>query len=405
MAKAIFFNIPASGHINPTLPVMRLLADSDIEIVYVNAENTRTAIEATGVRFVAYPADAKQFHDFFADIPFDNFASNAVNLLKIGNELLPFCLKLIEEEQPDFIIHDSLASWAKVAAQVAGLRRLAFFATFVVSGNAGLDFPIRYIALFAWQMLQALQSYASEAIKMRRIYKTTLAFPDLLTALADDNIVFTTEQFQPSIATNERYAFVGASVGARPQNIEFPFELLRDDVPLVYISLGTIAKNNEFLQQCFTAFADMKAQFILSVGKQTDIASLGTIPNNFLVRNFVPQLDILRRVDAFITHGGLNSVHEGFLNGVPLVVVPQQAEQGMVAKQVVANGAGLGLQMQPPYGKVTAHELYDILKTILDNPSYAENSAKMGDVLRGAGGAPRVAELVQQFAAHGKLLV
>ncbi|MCC6617247.1 MAG: hypothetical protein IT320_27480 [Anaerolineae bacterium] len=80
------------------------------------------------------------------------------------------------------------------------------------------------------------------------------------------------------------------------------------------------------------------------------MGQLGPIPPNFLVRNFVPQLEVLKRTDLFITHGGMNSVHESLWHGVPMIVIPQQEEQAIVARQVVKNGAGVALGYAPPMG-------------------------------------------------------
>lgn len=46
------------------------------------------------------------------------------------------------------------------------------------------------------------------------------------------------------------------------------------------------------------------------------------------MEKFVPQLEVLKRTDVFITHGGMNSLNEALYFGVPVVVVPQQIEQG-----------------------------------------------------------------------------
>ena len=400
MPKAIFFNIPSSGHVNPTIPVMELLSQTDIDLLYVNMADLRSKVETTGVRFASYPDNLTHFHSFFANPPIDNFSSNALQLVRFAHELLPFALNLIKQEQPDVIIHDSLAGWGKLAGRVTKLPTLAFITTFILDSSAASSFPLRTRLMFIPQFLSVIPSYLREAWGIRRTYQIKpLSLLEAVMALGDENIVFTSQAFQPNGDHYQSIAhFVGPAIGKRTDDSDFPFDKLRDDVQKVYISLGTIAKNNEFLRRCFTAFGDMKAQFILSAGKQTNLAELGDIPDNFIVRNFVPQLAILERVDAFITHGGMNSVHEGLLYGVPLVVVPQQPEQAMVASQVVNTGTGIGLQMQPPYGDVTAEQLRTALETVLANEEYAQHAKQVGDGFRQAGGAPRVVELIQQFA-------
>ena len=69
----------------------------------------------------------------------------------------------------------------------------------------------------------------------------------------------------------------------------------------------------------------------MSIGSKIDPASLGVIPNNFIVRPHVPQLEVLRRADLFITHGGMNSVSEGCWYGVQMIVLPQVGDQVVIA--------------------------------------------------------------------------
>lgn len=42
----------------------------------------------------------------------------------------------------------------------------------------------------------------------------------------------------------------------------------------------------------------------------------------------------------------MNSTHEGLNNGVPLIVIPQSADQLVIAKQVENLGAGIKLSMK-----------------------------------------------------------
>jgi MGT family glycosyltransferase len=217
-------------------------------------------------------------------------------------------------------------------------------------------------------------------------------------AFGDLNLVFTSRKFQPSSDSfADNFKFVGVTLTPRPLDVDFPFDQLTD-AKKVYISLGTIAHREDFLRKCFEAFKDEPYQVILSAGKKTDLATLEPIPANFIVRNFVPQLDVLQRVDAFITHGGINSVQEGLIYGVPLVVVPQQVEQSVVAMQVIKHKAGVGLQVQPPYGQVSADELRNAVRTVLSTTDYATNAKKLGQTLQDAGGVKRAVEEVIAFS-------
>ena len=51
-------------------------------------------------------------------------------------------------------------------------------------------------------------------------------------------------------------------------------------------------------------------------------------------------------IQSCLLHGGMNSTHEGLYNGIPLIVIPQSADQPVIAKQVENLGAGIKLSMK-----------------------------------------------------------
>lgn len=127
------------------------------------------------------------------------------------------------------------------------------------------------------------------------------------------------------------------------------------------------------------------------------MTTLGAIPKNCIVRNYVPQLAILPLVDAFITHSGMNSVHEGLYYGVPEVVVPHQLEQLLNGKRVAQSGCGVLIGDRYPYGQVTPAGLRHALDTVLHDPCYRQHAQEMGQTLRSAGGYVRAAAEIESF--------
>lgn len=158
------------------------------------------------------------------------------------------------------------------------------------------------------------------------------------------NIIFTSRQFQMAGEYfDQTYKFVGPSLSERSDSPGFPFDQLRSD-PLIYISMGTVFNDlPEFYRACFEALADEPYQIVLAVGQYIDLQDLGKPPGNFIIQPFVPQLEILEQAALFITHGGMNSVNEGLLYQVPLIVVPQRGDQYIVARRVAELGVGLSL--------------------------------------------------------------
>jgi MGT family glycosyltransferase len=271
--------------------------------------------------------------------------------------------------------------------------------TFVVtSGNLPSMSP-RVILDLAGSMIRVLPKYNLLAGRLRRQYQVKpLGLIEALMAVGDMTLVFTSREFQPNgNQLDASYKFVGPQMRTITSS-DFPFDQLTGK-PLIYISLGTINNDNAaFYRQCFAAFADHPGQFVLSVGKRVDLASLGTPPANFRVFPFVPQVELLPKVDLFVTHGGMNSVHEGLYYGVPLVVLPQQAEQSLVAAQVVRNGAGVALATKPPFGKVTVEELRSAVDHVLSKDAYRQAAVRLGESFKAAGGPQRAADEIMAFA-------
>jgi len=208
------------------------------------------------------------------------------------------------------------------------------------------------------------------------------------------NIVTLPRAFQPDAdALDERYVFVGPSISPRSDVSAFSPDRLASN-PTLYVSLGTVFNANpEFFDACFDAFADCDWQVVLSIGARTDPSSLVRIPDNFLVRPHVPQLEVLEHTDVFVTHGGMNSVMEATYYGVPMVVVPQQPEQAMTADRVAELGLGVAMEL----GQVTAGALLDAVTTVSGDAGYRSRLVHMQQAARDAGGYQRAADAIQQF--------
>ena len=113
----------------------------------------------------------------------------------------------------------------------------------------------------------------------------------------------------------------------------------------------------------------------------------------------MPQIAVLKRVDAFITHGGMNSIHEGLYYAVPLVLIPHQFEQLLNARVVAAQGAGLIIEDQLKRGHVTASTLRQSLEKVLSEPSYKQGAITVQKMLQTTGGYRQAADEIQSYVA------
>jgi MGT family glycosyltransferase len=250
--------------------------------------------------------------------------------------------------------------------------------------------------------LLALGQYYDRARRLLRRYGA--ASPGIVDYLGNRqslNLVFTAREFQIGGAGfDSTYRFVGPSVAGRQDYPDFPMERLAGRAPIL-ISMGTMYNDEAgFYRACFRAFGDSPDPVVLAVGHRVDRTALGEAPANFIVREYVPQVALLETARLFITHGGINSAHEAMLHGVPMVVLPQRADHYVVAGQVEAVGAGVVLDRS----LATPERLADAARRALADPQFRARSAKMGEMLRAAGGPARAADEIFEFRRRAAIV-
>ncbi|GAB3209888.1 hypothetical protein GCM10027294_26040 [Marinactinospora endophytica] len=122
---------------------------------------------------------------------------------------------------------------------------------------------------------------------------------------------------------------------------------------------------------------------------------LGDIPANFEVHSWVPQRAILEQADAFVTHAGMGGCGEGLLAGVPMIAVPQAAEQFTNADRLVH----LGVARRIDTAQATPEALRAALNDLVTDAEVAHRSARLRADARAEGGTRRAADLIEDMLA------
>lgn len=382
MSKMFFFGFPAHGHINPSLPLVRELVQRGEQVIYYASDEFKEKIERVGAQFRSYGEKSQQLHNELEG-KHGNLILLSFYILKIGQAILPDAINDLETDKPDYIIYDSMALWGKFAAQMMKLPAVCSNTIFVMSEKRLLNPKVffsfaqglPYVFPFFLLSRRLAAMYQIPRLRLRQIFIGD----------ADLTIVYTSRCFQPdSHQLDKRYRFIGPSIPGESnllcKDMDFP---AKGDIPLIYISLGTVFNNNtKFYNECIRAYKNMECRVIMSVGNAIDLSALKDIPKNFTVRRHVPQMEVLKRADLFITHGGMNSVSEALFLGVPMIVVPMAADQPIVAVRVKEVGAGIYLKK----GKVKHKRLQSLSAHILSDQGYKRKSKAVGDSLRASGG-------------------
>lgn len=192
--------------------------------------------------------------------------------------------------------------------------------------------------------------------------------------------------------------YTGPFVDAKQRpTVDFPWERL-DRRPLVYASLGTLQNGSESIFRIIAeGCAGLNTQLVISLGGGLDPARLGSLPGDPVIVCYAPQLEIVKRASAVITHAGLNTVLESLAEGVPLVSLPLGNDQPGVAARVRAHGAAVVIPQQ----SLTAGKLRSAVQTVLENPTYRDSARKLQAAFQQVDGLNRAADTIEQAFGIG----
>ena len=373
----IFYGLPAYGHTLSNLYLVGRLARAGVRVVYYSAEPFREVIEENGCEYRAYPMDWGSLD-----------LTDGERILKLYRlvleytwRMLPELLEQAKKEGPRAVIFDSLALWGRAVGQLCSLPSFAFYSIAAIDWTWG--FPISpwgkglgaYVPGFSSGFLR----YAEEIPRAARYAKRLrdrygmehLGLLPVLMNRGDYNLCGYSRLFQPGgQGFGREYRFVGPLSVHRRITGHNDFSCSDNASsalakPLIYISLGTVFNQNEaFLRTVMEQLgaspvklptgdpADRKEAcpghrsgegFLGSAFRVVLVWSGGetvVFPENFTVRPFVNQNEVLKHASLFITAGGVNSLHEALYFGVPCLMCPQQGEQRLNARRFERLGFG-----------------------------------------------------------------
>ena len=292
MSKIVFFGIPAHGHTNPTLEVVKELIRRGHEIRYYSYDSLKRKIEETGAEYIScdsYDIQIKLTPQDGERISKDIVFSTEI-LVKTTLAMDDTIIDEISQWKPDCIVADSMAIWGKLAAHKLSVPFISSTTTFAFNRHSAKIMKQDIAQLF--KMLFSIPR-ANKLIKKLR----TKGYPvkNVLSVVQNDNdtntIVYTSPGFQPCSDTfSEKYTFVGPSIRT------LDYEIRKPQRKMVYISMGTVNNVMEnFYKKCIVALKDSDLDVIMSVGEFVDLERFGDLPQNFTIARSVNQIEVLQQ--------------------------------------------------------------------------------------------------------------
>ena len=370
----LFINANLHGHINPTLGLVKKLTERGNQVSYFCSELFSEQVTKMGAKWIGFSNKLDLFLKEYRPTDRHPFFMLMEYILLYDEVVLPEILDIAKEDLYDMIICDSIFGGACFLKQITKIPVVCSHSSFAMS-----QAPVPKQMLVAgyhpqldhcYQILRRIcESYKIEEPSLEQVF----------TSKGDLNIVYTTRNFNGDDGVHEPdYLFAGPSIDRQQEAYEMDFSVIGER-KLIYISLGSLNTNfADFYKTCIAALNDNDYYVCMSIGKKCEVSQLGEIPSNFFVKSFLPQLEILKRADVFITHAGFNSVNEALYFGVPMLALPQVNDQHMVAKRLVS----MQLGMTESIKELSPEMLRSKLETLIMDKKMKENCMEISREMR-----------------------
>ncbi|SDM55232.1 macrolide family glycosyltransferase [Allokutzneria albata] len=358
----LFVTLTGHGHITPTLALVEELVRRGDRVDYATGAEHADAVTGAGAAWVELPGLP----------PFRPTGGNVMaawfrHYFAAMRATYPVLLDRCRTVRPDVICYDATNWPARVVAEKLGIPAVRCVPHLASNDSFRLMEP------------EEARVIESDCARFAAEHDVTLDVPGVLDLPEKRNLVFLPREFQPAGDTfDETFHFIGPVLGRRDAE---PWSPEHDDLPLLYVSLGSVMADPAFYRACVDAFGDGAWQVAMNA------RDVGPVPATFDVRRWFPQPSVLRRARVFVTHAGMNSTMEALHFGVPLVMVPQTPEQEANADRAEELGLGERLRHNA--------DLRAAVERVAGSDTIRRNLDRMRDAIRAGGGAERGADLIR----------
>jgi UDP:flavonoid glycosyltransferase YjiC (YdhE family) len=187
------------------------------------------------------------------------------------------------------------------------------------------------------------------------------------------------------------YHYVGL-FGWSPET-ELPREI-PEEKEVIYLTMGSTGRPEDFDTMLAGLRRFPEYTVVATLGPHIRPDALGPLPENFRVYPFLPGEKVLSKAAVALHHGGMGILGQCLKAGVPMVCIPGNVEQEVMARQFVQKN-GLGLVVER-YG-LSPKKLENRVRQVLGIPEYADRVRSYARRLQNADPVASAAGKVQEF--------
>jgi glycosyltransferase, MGT family len=392
MARFLFAVPPFWGHINPTLSIGRTLLERGHTVTWAGMTQIKTElVPEGGIYYHLKKTEEDNKEEIDEIIQLQNKGANmpALEALKLGlqDTYIPFAKmmmaefnEVVDEFKPDVIVNDCITFAGCLSAHIKGLPS----ATITPITPNALHDPKTAPKVTEWVHNSILELQRSvgimedgEFIKSKQL-----------------DMYYTSQKFAgyDDASVPPYMKFIGALTG-RPDSTPFDWERLeKANTPKIYISIGTVIVDSrkDFFSKMVEALKDKPVTVVAAA----DPAILEKWPDNFIVQSYVPQSELLKHIDVVVGHGGLNTVCDTYMNGIPMLIIPMAFDQSHTAMLIDEYGCGIRIK----YKRMRIQDIEHAIDELLYNPQYKKAAIEIQQSFIEAGGNKRAAELLEALS-------
>ncbi len=267
---------------------------------------------------------------------------------------LPALRQLADHYQPDLVVHPPVDLAAPVLATERGLPSVTY--------GFGQVLEPRLLAAFADRVAPLWREAGLEPDPHAGLFRCRYLDPS------------------PPSMQGDRGPAAAVAAPIRPEIPGDPAAPLPEwarslgDRPAVYLSLGTVPFFNQ-PEKFLTLLAELAhtdIELIVTMGELNDPGALGNQPPNVHVERWLPLAPLLPRCDAVVCHAGTGTTLAALTAGLPLVLVPQGADQ--FTNAAACERAGVARVLPP--GAVSSTAVRDAVVAVLRQGSTERDVAR-----------------------------